>query len=71
MKKLINLQMQKIADQNGANCPIDKNGNLQPAVNKNTFCIVDANAEMKNKKMKVLMDRNGESFYFIKVKRWW
>lgn len=70
-KKITNLQMQKIADQNEANCPIDKKGNLQAKVNKDTAYIVDANAKMKGKKMKVLMDREGNYFYFIEVKRWW
>lgn len=70
MKKITDQQMQKIADQNEANCPIDKWGNLQTKVNNNTAYIVDTNA-IKGEKIKVLMDREGDFHYFIKVKRWW
>lgn len=69
--KITNQQMQELADRNEANCPIDNNGELQSAVDDNTAYIVDANAQMRGDKMKVLMDRDGNYFHFVTVKKWW
>jgi hypothetical protein len=69
--RITNKQMQELADRNDANCPIDNNGDLQSAVDDNTAYIVDSNAKMKGDKMKVILDREGNYFHFVEVKKWW
>lgn len=69
--RITNKQMQELADRNDANCPIDNNGELQSAVDDNTAYIVDSNAKMKGDKMKVILDREGNYFHFVEVKKWW
>lgn len=69
--RITNKQMQELADRNDANCPIDNNGELQSAVDDNTAYIVDSNAKMKGDKMKVILDREGNYFHFVEVRKWW